>query len=121
MATAEQVKALIRSHYRDPAEKFLTIALQIAAHEAGKGHSALAQEIREIVDKARTDDLKRNVLAFPQDLDGLIYSEEPEISFSSLVVNNVLRQRIERIVTEFRQQNKLKSHGLNKLFHATSQ
>jgi SpoVK/Ycf46/Vps4 family AAA+-type ATPase len=112
MATADQIKALIKSHYSQNTEQFLTFALQIAAHEARQGHGALANEIRELIDKARKESGPKNVLVFPQDLNGLIYSEEPEISFSSLVVNQDIKQRIERIILEFRQQNKLKNHGL---------
>ncbi len=34
MATAEQIKSLIRSHLNDQPEQFFIIALQVAAHEA---------------------------------------------------------------------------------------
>lgn len=112
MATAEQIKALIRSHYTQNSEQFLTLALQIAAHEARQGHSALAHEIREVIDKAKKQSSSRNVLVFPQDLNGLISSEDPELAISSLVVNQEIRKRIERVILEFRQQGKLKSHGL---------
>lgn len=113
MATSEQVKALIRSHYNDNSEQFFATVLQIAAHEARQGHSELAHEIRELVDKAKKETSQKNILVFPQDLNGLIFTEQPGLPLSSLVVNNQLKQRIERIVTEFRQQNKLKSHGLS--------
>lgn len=39
MATAEQIKSLIQSHFMGSDERFATIALQIAAHEARSGHS----------------------------------------------------------------------------------
>ena len=112
MATAEQIKALINSHYKENADQFLTTVLQIAAHEARQGHGSLAQEIRDLIEKAKKQSSQKNVLVFPQDLNGLIFSQEPEVSFSSLVVNPNLKQRIERIILEFRQQNKLKGHGL---------
>ena len=41
MATAEQIKSLIRSHLSDDNERFHTIALQLVAHEARQGHGAL--------------------------------------------------------------------------------
>ena len=91
----------------------MATVLQIAAHEARQGHSELAHEIRELVDRTKKETAQRNILVFPQDLNGLIFTEQPELPLSSLVVNNQLKQRIERIVTEFRQQNKLKSHGLS--------
>jgi hypothetical protein len=49
MATAHQIKSLLKSYSRGDDESFLTVALQIAANEAGKGHSAFAQEIKKFV------------------------------------------------------------------------
>ena len=112
MATAEQIKSLIRSHFGDDSERFFTIALQVAAHEAQQGHGALAHDIREMIDKARREKGLK-VLKFPQDLRGLVLSEEPHVPKSALVVPSSLLDRIERIIHEFRQQNKLKSHGLS--------
>lgn len=111
MATAEQIKALIRSHFSDDLERFFTTALQVAAHEAGQGHGALAHEIRELVDKARGDK-GAVVLKFPQDMRGLVLSEKPDLSRATLVITHALRTRIERIIHEYRQQHKLKDHGL---------
>lgn len=113
MATAEQLKSLIRSHLSMNAEQFYASALQIAAHEARQGHCALADEIREMVDRARREPHAKKVIAFPQDLSGLIISTRPERSLSSLVVDAKLKERIERIIREFRQQGKLKRHGLS--------
>ena len=79
MATAEQVKSLIRSHFSEEPERFYTIALQVAAHEAKKGHSDLAHDIRNIVDMERKKS-GLNVLSFPKHLKGLVLTEEPEIS-----------------------------------------
>jgi len=111
MPTAEQIKALVRSHFSDEPERFYTIALQVAAHEAQRGHGALAHDIRQIVDKSRA--ARGPILVrFPQDLRGLVLSEEPKIPKATLVLPSALRTRIERIVHEYRQQHKLKSHGL---------
>lgn len=112
MATAEQIKSLIRSHFSNDIERFYTIALQVAAHEAQQDHGALAHDIREIVDKARKERGPR-VLKFPQDLRGLVLSEQPDIPKAALVTPVGLRNRVERIIHEYRQQDKLKSHGLS--------
>ncbi len=113
MATAEQVKSLIRSHFSENPERFFTIVLQVAAHEAKQGHTALAHDIRRMVDDARKKQKIKKVLPFPQSLSGLILSEDSNKPFTSLVVNDKLEQRIKRIILEFRQQNKLKRHGLS--------
>ncbi len=111
MATAEQIKSPIRSHLSDEPERFYTIALQVAAHEAKQGHSALAHDIRDLVDKSRRSK-GVVVLRFPKDMLGLVLSEDPKTSRASLVISADLEARIERIIHEYRQQHKLKSHGL---------
>ncbi|WP_420263608.1 AAA family ATPase [Candidatus Magnetominusculus dajiuhuensis] len=111
MATAEQIKSLIRSHLSSDPERFITVALQMAAHEAGQGHGALAHDIREMVDKARQPK-GAVILKFPQDMRGLVLSEEPDIPISALVIPTAIRNRVERIIHEYRQQQKLKTHGL---------
>jgi SpoVK/Ycf46/Vps4 family AAA+-type ATPase len=111
MATAEQIKSLIRAHFSDEQERFFTVALQMAAHEAEQGHGALAHVIRAIVDKARREK-GAVVLQFPREMRGLVLSEKPEVHKSALVMPDSLISRIERIIHEYRQQSKLKSHGL---------
>ncbi len=113
MATAEQIKSLIRSHFSDDVERFATVALQMAAHEANQGHGALAHEIRQIVDKAKADRGRNVLLKFPQELHGLVLSESPQTPMASLILSENLRNRVRRIIHEYRQQHKLKQHGLS--------
>lgn len=113
MPTAEQIKALIRSHFSDDEERFYALALQVAAHEAQQGHGALAHDIRSIVDKARLERGGKVLLKFPQDLSGMVFSEKADTPFSALVLPETLRNRIERIIREHREQEKLKSFGLS--------
>lgn len=112
MATAEQIKSLIRSHYSEDKERFFTIALQVAAHEAKQGHIALAHDIRALVDKVRKKD-RPKVIPFPQNLHGLVFTEEAETPQSAIVLTSSVNRRIDRVIHEYRQQNKLKSHGLS--------
>lgn len=112
MATADQIKSLIRSHFSNEPERFFTIALQVAAHEAKQGHPALAHDIREIVEREKKKHGPK-VLNFPQDLRGLVLTEEPQVSKSSLVIQASLQERIQQVIHEYRQQNKLKSFGLS--------
>lgn len=112
MATAEQLKSLIRSHLSDDDERFLTLALQVAAHEATQGHGALAHDIRDIVDKARRERGPNVLLKFPQELGGLVLTERTDTPLSALVLPDAMVERIHRVIHEHRQQEKLKSHGL---------
>ncbi len=110
MATAEQLKSLIRSHFVDDRERFATIVLQLAAHEAKQGHGALALEIRALVDKAKSPPVR--IVRFNRELDDLVISAEPRERLADLIVSDEMRNRIERILREYRQQAKLKKHGL---------
>jgi len=111
MATAEQLKSLIKSHFSNEPERFYTIALQLAAYEAKKGHTALAHSIRELIDLERKKGGPK-ILRFPQDLKGLVLPEKPETSKNELVINNELKERINLVIQEYKQQSKLKSFGL---------
>jgi len=113
MATADQIKSLIRSHISDDSERFYTLALQLAAHEAKQGHGALAHDIRKIVNKSRSIHGGNNLLKFPQNISGMVLSEKSDIPFSALVLPDILKDRVHRIIHEYRQQSKLKKHGLS--------
>ena len=54
MATADQVKALIRSHAEGDEQRFFAIAMQVAAQAARQGHTRFAQELRDLVDESRS-------------------------------------------------------------------
>ena len=110
MATAEQIKSLIRSHFTDHPEQFRTIALQVAAHEAKQGHRSLALEIRTLVDKAGA--LPARVIPFTPDLEHLVLSSAPSERLGMLVQSEEMRARIYRILREYRQKTKLEKHGL---------
>ncbi len=111
MATAEQIKSLIRSHFSMEQERFYTLSLQVAAHEAKQGHAALAHDIRKLIETERKKSGPK-VLHFPKDLKGLVLTEESQISRNMLVMGAELKRRVDQIIHEYRQQDKLKSHGL---------
>jgi len=53
MASAEQIKALLKSHIEGDNSHFFSVAMQVAAHEAKLGHGKLARELRAIIDEAK--------------------------------------------------------------------
>ena len=53
MASANQLKSLLKSHAEGNEERFYSIAMQLAAHEAKIGHGKLAEELRDLVDQAK--------------------------------------------------------------------
>lgn len=110
MATAEQIKSLIRSHFDNDKERFITISLQLAAHEASQGHSSVAHEIRGLVNKNR--DTKLTISGLDRELDDLIISSTPKTRLTELIVSEEILGRINRILREYYQQEKLQKHGL---------
>ncbi len=115
MASSEQLKALLRSHMEGDGERFLSIALQVAAHEARIGHGKLAVELRDIVEKAK----KQAKSAVPvsiarglKDASGLLYATTPQVRLSDLVTTDEVRDKLTRVIREQRHLGKLKSHGL---------
>ena len=88
MATIEQVKALMRMHFEDNDEKFKSIALQIAAHEAKIGHTASAREIKEIVQNPKYKAQKK-LVKFNTKYD-MLEQRIAEYSFHDLVLSEEL-------------------------------
>jgi SpoVK/Ycf46/Vps4 family AAA+-type ATPase len=111
MATAEQIKSLLRSHFDNDSERFMTISLQVAAHEARQGHSALAEEIKELVEKTKTSSRVR-VIALRPDLSDLILQSKPDTKLPELIVNAAIRTRIIRLLKEYRQKERIRHFGL---------
>lgn len=111
MATADQVTSLIRTHYSNQREQFSTIALQVAAHEAMQGHKSVALEIRELVDGAKVKDYDR-IVPFTTELEHLVRIGNNDVKLSQLVVSDILKSSITRILTEYRQRAKLERFGM---------
>lgn len=53
MASADQLKALLQSHLEGDENRFYSVAMQVAAHEAKRGHGKLAEDLRTLVDQAK--------------------------------------------------------------------
>ena len=111
MATAEQIKSLLRSHFDNDSERFLTISLQVAAHEARQGHNALAEEIKGLVEKNKS--IRARVIALHPDLSDLILQAEPDTKLPELIVNDSIKTRIIRLLKEYRQKTKIQQFGLS--------
>ncbi len=120
MTTSRHILALLQSHLSGDHEHFLSVATQLAAHEARQGHGKLALELRDIIDAARNKELKvarRGAGPVPMaqpkgELADLLSARYSDVLLSSMVLNANLRDRLKRVVQEQRQQEKLRSRGL---------
>lgn len=110
MATAEQIKSLLRSHFDNDSERFLTISLQVAAHEARQGHATLAEEIKLLVEKNKTN--RTRVITLQPDLSDFIHQSEPDNRLPELIVYDSIKTRILRLLKEHRQKAKIQQFGL---------
>jgi SpoVK/Ycf46/Vps4 family AAA+-type ATPase len=110
MAKADYIVSLIKSHYGNEQERFTTLALQIAAHEAKVGHTLVANEIKSLIDKSKES--KNKTKGFTPDLQGLILENVPAVNLSDMIASDDIKSKIRRIISEFIQRDKLLKHDL---------
>jgi SpoVK/Ycf46/Vps4 family AAA+-type ATPase len=120
MASADQIKALLMSHVEGDDSRFFAVAMQVAAAEAKKGHAKLAQELRDLIDRARanTSVIKSSkgptlIVRPREELADLLSVSYPQIRLSHMTLDDRVRSRLERILREQRHFDKLKSHDLS--------
>lgn len=120
MTTSRHIIALLQSHIAGDDERFITVATQLAAHEARQGHGKLAQELRELIDaaKGRGATVARRgagpvPIAKPKgELSGLLAARYSDIRLNSMILPDMLKERLARVITEQRQQDTLRGRGL---------
>lgn len=120
MAKADQIKALIRSHAEGDDARFYAVAMQVAAQAARSGHGNFARELRQLVDSAKTEArafesdrrLRPVPLVRPRgELAGLLTVSYPKIRLAEMALAEPLQGRLERVILEQRQRQRLRSHG----------
>ncbi|WP_088036557.1 AAA family ATPase [Evansella clarkii] len=110
MATIEQIKALIRAHFDSNEEKFKTVVLQIAAHEAKVGHTASAREIKEIIQNPKYLN-KNKVVSLNSGLD-ILEQKMTHVHLSDLIVSVDIEEKIKRVINEYHKKDLLRKNGL---------
>ena len=110
MATGEQIKSLIKAYKSHDDEKFRTVVLQVAAHEAKLGHAGIAQELRKEADSILRS--HASVLRLPVQ-NPMLQSYSPTVRLYELVVSDSVVSKIKRILIEYQNRNKLYNSGLS--------
>lgn len=119
MARAEQMKALLRAYAGNEDAQFISVALQVAADEAQRGHTKLAQELRELIDIARAPSSPRakpRALPLVQprgELAELLTAQYPHQHLKQMVLSTEVEGKLERVLREQRQHDRLSGHGLS--------
>jgi len=117
MATAEQIKALVRSYSEGDQERFFSVTMQIAAHAARAGKEKLAQELREMVDEAKkkrgSPSVRPVPIARPRgELAGLAVASYPKTRLADMVLEPETGERLAGVVHEYRQADRLRARSL---------
>ena len=116
MATAEQVKALLKSHFEGDEDRFYAVAIQVAAHAARQGKSRVANDIRALIDqaKAKAPRAERPIpITTPKGgLAALLSASYPNVRLGDMVLSGRVEGRLRRILREQRGRDKLLAHGL---------
>lgn len=124
MAKSDYIKALISSHAEGDDERFYAIAMQVAAQAARQGHTRFAQDLRDLVDRARARkqaDLSRQqtrpvpIVQPRGELAGLLMATYPKARLTDMSLDEDVRKHIERVILEYRQRLALREHGLGPL------
>jgi len=116
MAKAEQLKALLQSHHDGDDKRFYSVAMQLAAYEAKRGHGKLAEELRALIDEAKN----RNVVSQPipigrpkGDLANLLAVSYPKSRLNDIVLSDEINKQFVRVITEQRHAAEILQHGLS--------
>lgn len=114
MATIQQIKLLIEAHFKNENDKFRTVALQIAANEARKGHNKSAQEIKKVIDNAYNSlyTPKINRYFDNEEISDLVTSLPLSRFLNDMVLNECISEKITSVINEYENRSKLLNYGL---------
>ncbi len=116
MATAKQLIGLLKSHVEGNEDRFFDLALQLASSEEQKGHTRLAEQLRQWVEagqKPKPSSSAPTLIAKPRgELGAIIGTAYPETRLNDLILPDQVSSELEQLVTEFRKRSILEQHGL---------
>lgn len=119
MAAAEQIKSLIKSYGVGDDSRFYATAMQIAAAEAKKGHVTLADEIKKLIDNAKSSKSKFAGVIRPlhdsvgqKELSELLELIQPEFKLNNMILSSKINKSLGRILDEQSKIELLKHHNL---------
>lgn len=119
MPSSKYLLSLLRGHVENNEDQFYAAAMELAADEARKGHSRVAAELRELLDKSRSRDItfEKGPSAVPiaqprGELAALLSLSYPETRLSDMVLTSPLELRLKRVLREHRHASRLASRNL---------
>lgn len=121
MVTHDQLKALVKSHGAGDSEQFYSVAMQVAARSARAGRSKFAQDLRDLVNELQEREPRQSLgrgssvrpIAQPRgELSGLLSVSYPDSRLNDLVLDGGLAARIEDVLAQQRQRDRLAEFDL---------
>src|SRR5688572_3609640 len=105
MATGKHLRALLESHAQGDDQRFYSVAMQAAAHEARLGHGQLAEELRVLIDAAKkrfsATSLEAVPIARPRgELSTLLAVSYPKLKLADMVLDRTLENQMRRVIKE---------------------
>nr|WP_202484030.1 ATP-binding protein [Streptomyces sp. SID8359] len=115
---------MVRSHGEGDDVRFYSVALQVAAKAARSGQNRFAQELRDLVDSLQEQESARTParlahltpVAQPRgELSSLLTVTYPGERMADLALEEQVQKRLERVLVEQRQRERLQAHGFQPL------
>lgn len=120
MATAEQIKGLLKSHRAGDDDRFYAIALQVAAQASRQGHANQAREIKHLIDTAKDSEgpaketpRREHREPISTAMVGVISEVPADVRINQMVLDAPTREKLLRVILEQRQQHRLRPFGLH--------
>lgn len=117
MASAQQLIGLVKSHAEGDADRFYDLAMQLSATEEQKGHTRLAEQLRQwaeagqAVPASRTPEI--TPISTPRgELAQFLAASYPDERLSDLILPSRIEDELALIVVETRMREKLETKGL---------
>ena len=113
MANADQIISLIKSHLEGDDERFRSLALQVSISEAKAGHVVLARTIKDLLNTNKMRVLRPQMKMLNSEMSEMLIETEQPFRISDLVINDALKEKINRIIKEYIQRDKLRKYNLD--------
>ncbi len=118
--SARRIVALLKSHLEGDSQQFFSTALQAAADEARLGHARVAKELRELIDRGRSQESSVSLfqgattpLAQPRgELANMLSVDYPTVRLANMVLDEAISRRFERVLLEQSYSERLQARHL---------
>jgi len=117
MASAQQLIGLVKSHAEGDADRFYDLAMQLSASEELKGHTRLAEQLRQWAEAGQKASAPRipqiTSIAAPRgDLAQLLAASYPTERLIDVILPTQIEDELAHIVVETKKREKLEEKGL---------